>query len=99
MLVTSHRRKDLVVTKVARLGHSGCWLFVEAGQNMSLVQKLGCGTVITSISMVPGSHSSIRAQSRPAISYLSPPDNLVPKKEKMNMKLPAFQSFLTWGVA
>ena len=34
-----------MVTKVARLGRSSCRLFGEAGQNMSLVQKLGCGTV------------------------------------------------------
>ena len=58
LFLTSHRRKDLVVTKVARLGRSSCRLFGEAGQNVSLVQKLGCGTVMTSISMVPGSHSS-----------------------------------------
>ena len=61
MLVTSHRRRDLVVTKVARLGRSSCRLFRETGQNMSLLQKLECGTVITSISMVPGSHSSNKA--------------------------------------
>ena len=41
MLVTSHRKKDLVVTKVARLGRSSCRLLGEAGQNVSLVQKLG----------------------------------------------------------
>ena len=60
MLVTSRRRKDLVVTKVARLGRFSCRLVGEAGQNMSLVQKLGCGTVITSISMVlPQLHQSM----------------------------------------
>ena len=58
LFFTSHRRKDLVATKVARLGRSSCRLFGEAGQNVSLVQKLGCGTVMTLISMVPGSHSS-----------------------------------------
>ena len=68
---TSHRRKDLVLTKVARLGRSRCRLLGDAGQKVSLVQTLGCGTIIISITIVPGSHSSWRERSLPATSYLS----------------------------
>ena len=83
MLVTSHRRKDLVVTKVARLGRSSCRLVGDAGQKISLVQTLGCGTIIISITIVPGSHSSWRERSLPATSYLSPPVSLVSKRAEI----------------
>ena len=40
----THSRKDLVLMKLARLGRSICSPEGDAGQKVSPVQKLGCGT-------------------------------------------------------
>ena len=42
----THSRKDLVLMKLARLGRSICSPEGDAGQKVSPVQKLGCGTAI-----------------------------------------------------
>ena len=69
---TSHSRKDLVLTKLARLG-----------QKVSPVQKSGCGTVMMSMSISPGSHRSWRVRSLAATSCLSAFDSLESKSEKI----------------
>ena len=66
-LATSHRRKDLVVTKVVRLGGSRCRPTGEDGQKTLLVQKFRCNTVKMSISITLGSHSSRRAGLHPLL--------------------------------
>jgi hypothetical protein len=73
-LATSHRRKDLVVTKVVRLGGSRCRPTGEDGQKTLLVQKFRCNTVKMSISITLGSHSSRRAGLHP---HVAPRDKII----------------------
>ena len=61
--VTSHSRKDLVVMKEVRLGRTSCRPEEDTGQKVSLMQKLGWGTLMASISISPGSHCSRRVNS------------------------------------
>ena len=68
---TSQSRKDRVVMKVAMLGRSSCRPEGDTGQKLSLVQKLGWGTVMVLISILPGSHCCRRLRSLVAISCLS----------------------------
>ena len=79
---TSQIRKDRVVMKVAMLGRSSCRPEGDTGQKLSLVQKLGWGTVMVSISISPGSHCCRRLRSLVAISCLSSLDSLGSNREK-----------------
>ena len=72
----SQSRKNLVVMKVAMLGRSSCRPEGDTGQKVSLVQKLGWGPVMVSISISLGSYCSRRLMSLVAISCLSSVDSL-----------------------
>ena len=73
---TSQSRKDLVVVKVSMLDRSSCRPKGDTGHKVSLVLKLGWGTVMVLISI------SRRLMSLVATSCLSTADSLVSNWEK-----------------
>ena len=82
MYFTSQSREDLVGVNVAMLGCYSCRPEVVTGQKVSLVQKLGWGTAMVSMSISLGSYCSRRLTSFVAISCLSSVDSLVSNREK-----------------
>ena len=74
--------KDQVVMKVAMLGYLSWRPEGNSGQMVSLVQKLGWGTVMVTISNFLGSHHFKRPRSLVPISCLSLMESIVSNRNR-----------------